>query len=89
MKKQKLNQSYNFIKKEKRSDTLKRLFYILLKKLGFSTDVASYFLNITSVTGNNWQKRREKEGYVGLVHKKGQGRKSKLTDEEKEYVKKN
>ena len=77
------------IKKEKRLDTLKRLFYILFKKLGFSTDVASYFLNITSVTGNNWQKRWEKEEYPGLVHKKGQGRKSKLTDEAMEYVKKN
>jgi transposase len=79
----------NFITKEKRPDTLKRLFYILLKKLGFSTDATSYFLNITPVTGNNWQKRWDNEKYDGLIHKKGQGRKSKLTDEELEYVKKN
>jgi len=79
----------NLINEEKRPDTLKRLFYILFKKLGFSTDIASYFVSVTSVTGNNWQKRWEKEKYEGLIHKKGQGRKSKLTSEEKEYVKKN
>jgi transposase len=78
----------NYIKTEKRFDTLKRLFYILFRKLGFSTDLVSYFLSVTPATGNNWLKRWENEEYMGLVHKKGQGRKPKLSDENLEYIKK-
>ena len=68
------------IEDEKHFNVLKRLFYLLFKKIGFSTDVTSHFLSITSSTGNNWSKRWEEEGYEGLLHKKGQGRKPKLSD---------
>jgi transposase len=49
------------------------------------------FLIILSVhpsTGNNWINRWEKEEYEGLLHKKGQGRKPKLSEENIEKLKK-
>ena len=36
------------------------------------------FLNVTTVTGNNWYNEWKNKGYEGLLRKKGQGRKSKL-----------
>jgi len=78
-----------YIKEEKDPNILKKLTYLLFKNLGFSTDVSSYFLSVTPATGNNWTNRWEKEEYGGLLQKKGQGRKSKLSDEEKDKVKKN
>ena len=77
-----------YIKEEKESTVLKKLFYLLFEKLKFSNNVISYFLSVSSVTGNNWLKRWETEEYEGLLHKKGQGRKPKLNDEEKK-IKKN
>lgn len=77
------------ISKEKNAEVLKRLFYLLLRKLGFSNGFSSKILSITTATGNNWMNRWEKRGYEGLKRKKGQGRKCKLTDEEIETLKKN
>jgi transposase len=79
----------SLIEKEKKIDVLKRLFYLLFKKIGFSTQMASNFISITTVTGNNWQKRWGKDEYQGLLHKEGQGRKPLLNDEIIEDVKKN
>jgi transposase len=78
-----------YIEEEKESNILKKLFYLLFKKLGFFTDVVSCFLSVTTVTGNNWLKRWEKEGYEGLIHKKGQGRKPRLHEKDFEKLKKN
>ena len=77
-----------YIKEEKDPNTLKKLTYILFKNLGFSTDVSSYFLSVTPATGNNWLNRWKKEEYKGLLQKKGQGRKPKLSDKEKKRLKK-
>jgi transposase len=79
----------SLIDKEKKVDVLKRLFYLLFKKIGFTTVQASYFMSITTVTGNNWQNRWEKDEYFGLLHKEGQGRKPLLNDEMKDIIKKN
>ncbi|MDR2624528.1 MAG: hypothetical protein LBC39_08235 [Methanobrevibacter sp.] len=78
----------NYIKVEKDINTLKRLYYLLFKKLGFSTDISTKFIGVSSVTGNNWQNRWNKEGYDGLLHKKGQGRKPLLKDENLVILKK-
>lgn len=78
----------NYIGEEKEFIILKKLFYLLFKNLGFSTDVASYFLSVNPSTGNNWINRWEKEEYNGLLRKKGQGRKPKLNDENIEKLKK-
>ena len=67
---------------------IKGLYYILFKKLGFSTGLASYILNITTRTGNNWDKRWETNKYEGMIHKVGQGRKPKLDDDMLEVLKK-
>ena len=77
------------MKEEKNLFVYKKLSYLLFRKIGFSNKEASQFLNITIVTGNNWLKAWENKGYGGLLRKKGQGRKSKLTQEQLETLKKN
>ena len=77
-----------FISREKNSEVLKKLLYLLLRKLGFSNKFTSEIFNITPATGNNWIKKWKKQGYNGLIRKKGQGRKSKLTNKELETLKK-
>ena len=67
------------MKEEKNLFVYQKLSYLLFRKIGFSNKEASYFLNVTTVTGNNWLKAWENKGYEGLLRKKGQGRKSKLT----------
>ena len=87
--KDELNKIIGLIKNENDIFVYRKLIYLLFKLLGFSTDVASSFLNITSVTGNSWTKQWNENAYEGLLKKPGQGRKSKLTDEELNSVKKN
>ena len=77
------------IKEERNVRVLKKLFYIMFKKLSFSTKLSSHFLSVTTVTGNNWLNRWKKEGYNGLLHKKGQGRKPIFNNEELTILKKN
>ena len=77
-----------YINEEKDHNILKKLIYLLFKNLGFSTDVSSYFLSVTSATGNNWLKRWGKGGLEGLLQKKGQGRKPNLSDEDRISLKK-
>jgi transposase len=74
--------------KEKNLNVFKKITYILFKKLGFSTELASYILNINTRTGNNWDNKWKTEGYEGLIHKKGQGRKPKLSVEDLKLLKK-
>jgi transposase len=79
----------DYIKVEKDVNILKKLFYLLFKNLGFSTDLSSDFIGVSYVTGNNWLHRWENEEYSGLSHKKGQGRKPFLNDEQELELKKN
>ena len=77
------------MKEEKNIFVYQKLSYLLFRKIGFTNKEASQFLNVTTVTGNNWLKAWENKGYEGLLRKKGQGRKSKLTEKQLETLKKN
>ena len=83
-----LNIISNLMKKEKSVFVYQKLNYLLLRKIGFSNKEASEFMNVTSVTGNNWHNAWKNNGYEGLLRKKGQGRKCKLTEEQLEELKK-
>ena len=87
--KEELNKIIGHVKNENDIFVYRKLIYLLFKLLGFSTEVASSFLNITSVTGNSWTKQWKENEYEGLLKKPGQGRKPKLTDEEIDSIKKN
>ena len=56
---------------------LNKLFYLILRCLGFSNKFVSTLLSITPVTGSNWTTNWKQKGYGGLKRKKGQGRKKK------------
>ena len=77
------------MKKEKSIYVYRKLSYLLFREIGFSNVEASNFLNVTSATGNNWYKSWKNEGYEGLLRKKGQGRKSKLSKKQLKELKKN
>lgn len=68
---------------------IKKLFYLLLIKLGYSNKIASILLSVTAKTGNNWKHQWEENSYENLKRKKGQGRKKKITEEDSLKVKKN
>ena len=87
--KNEINELKRLMKEEKSLYVYKKLSYLLFRKIGFSNKEASDFLDITTVTGNNWFNAWKNEGYEGLLRKKGQGRKSKLTEEQLENLKKN
>lgn len=67
----------------------KKLHYLLLRELGLNNNQATELLDVTPATGSNWNNRWKNEGYKGLLRKKGQGRKTKLSKEEIELLKKN
>ena len=71
----------NKITNEKSQFVLKKLSYLLLRYLGYSNKQASKMYGISTVTGNNWFKTWQNEGYEALKRKPGQGRKKKLNDE--------
>ena len=77
------------MKTEKSIFVYQKLNYLLFRAIGFSNKEASEFLNVTTVTGNNWYNAWKNKGYDGLLRKKGQGRKSKLTEAQLEDLKKN
>jgi len=83
-----INRIKFLISREQNAEVLKKLIYILLRRLNFSNRFSSSLLSITTATGNNWLNRWEKIGYEGLKRKKGQGRKCKLTNEQLETLKK-
>lgn len=66
------------MKEEKNLFVYKKLSYLLFRKIGFSNKEASQFLNITTVTGNNWIKAWENKGYEGLLRKKRSRKKIKI-----------
>ena len=79
----------DLINTEKEANVLKKLVFILLKRIGISTANSSYFLGVTDSTGNNWLRKWKKDQYNGLLHKPGQGRKPGLTPKHIETIKKN
>ena len=87
--KNEINEITTRMKAEKSIYVYKKLSYLLFRAIGFSNKESSEFLNVTSVTGNNWYNAWKNEGYKGLLRKKGQGRKSKLTETQLENLKKN
>ena len=87
--KKEINKIISYISEEKSVFVLKKLFYLLIRKIGFSNKITSYFLDVTPETGNNWKKQWEDNEYESLKRKKGQGRKKKLTQKEQKIIKKN
>ncbi|MDR3223147.1 MAG: hypothetical protein LBT66_05385 [Methanobrevibacter sp.] len=77
-----LDEIIKLISEEKDVFILKKLFYILFRSIGISSTSSSRFISVTTKTGNNWINSWKSEKYEGLLRKPGQGRKSKLTDEE-------
>lgn len=84
-----INRLVSMISEEKNTEVLKKLIYLLFRRLGFSNTFASKLMSITTATGTNWTNKWRKKGYNGLKRKKGQGRKCKLSDEDIEDLKKN
>ena len=84
-----INRIKFLISREQNAEVLKKLIYLLFRRLNFSNRFSSSLLSITPATGNNWLNRWEKIGYEGLKRKKGQGRKCKLTNNQIETLKKN
>ena len=76
------------ISEEKSVFVLKKLFYLLLSKIGFTNKIASSLLDITPNTGKNWTKQWEEHGYENLKRKKGQGRKKKISEKDSLELKK-
>lgn len=84
-----INELKKLMKEEKSLYVYKKLSYLLFRKIGFSNKESSNFLEISTVTGNNWFNAWKNKGYEGLLRKKGQGRKTKLINSELETLKKN
>lgn len=84
-----INEIITQMKEEKSIYVYQKLNYLLFRTIGFSNKESSEFLNVTPVTGNNWYNAWKNEGYKGLLRKKGQGRKSKLTKTQLKDLKKN
>ena len=87
--KDKIHELIDLMDNEKDIYVFKKLIYLLLKEIGFSTKVSSKFLSVTPATGNNWNNQWKKSGIKGLSRKSGQGRKLKMTQEIFEKAKKN
>lgn len=75
-----------WIKKEKDSDTLKRLIFICLRYSGLSVNEASKRVGASKSTGYNWQNAWNESGCDGLQRQYGDGRPSKLSDEQMEEL---
>ena len=73
---------------EKEVFVYRKLLSFLLQKLGYSLEDISKIIGITTETLLTWNKQWNEGGYESLLKKKGQGRKSKLTDEEWAEIKK-
>ena len=84
-----LNKLKLLISRETNAEIFKKLSYLLLRTLGFSNKFTSELFSITTATGKNWFNNWNSSGYDGLKRKKGQGRKSKLTNDEIKTLKKN
>lgn len=72
---------------EKNVKVLKRLYFVRYRYSGDSVEVASRKVGVTKMIGYTWQRRWNKDGYVGLIPRYGGGRPSKLTEEQKNELK--
>ncbi|UUX92890.1 helix-turn-helix domain-containing protein [Methanoplanus endosymbiosus] len=75
-----------WIKKEKDGDTLKRLIFIKMRYSGLSVNKASGRVGASKSTGYNWQNAWNESGCDGLQRQYGDGRPSKLSDEQMEEL---
>jgi len=87
-KKNEVKEIISHISDETSTFVIKKLFYLLLIKMGFSDKIACVLLDVTHKTGKNWKHQWEENAYENLKRKKGQGRKKKISDEESLKVKK-
>lgn len=76
------------IKEERNVKVVKRLYFIKYLYMGMSVEEAARLVGVAKATGYSWLKRWNKEGYEGLIPKFGGGRPPKLTNEQKEELKK-
>ena len=83
-----LNTIIEFIHNEKDVFVYRKLLSFLLQKLGHSLEDISKIIGITTETLLTWNKQWKEGGYDSLLKKTGQGRKSKLTDDEWVEIKK-
>ena len=67
---------------EKMSKVLQRLYFIKHRYGGDSVEVAARKVGVTKSVGYTWQKRWNKDGYVGLIPRYSGGRPTKLNDEQ-------
>lgn len=73
---------------EKDAKVIKRLYFIKFRYDGLSVEEAAERVGTSKQIGYGWQERWNEEGYEGLKPKYAGGRPSKLTDEQKENLKK-
>lgn len=83
-----LNTIIKRIHDEKDVFVYRKLLSFLLQKLGHSLEDISKIIGITTETLLTWNKQWNEGGYESLLKKTGQGRKSKLNDEEWAEIKK-
>lgn len=74
------------IRREKDSRVLKRLFFIQFVMEGVSIANASEKVGVTRMVGYLWLRRWNEAGVRGLVPRRGGGRPSKLSDEQREQL---
>jgi len=72
---------------ETNTKVLQRLYFIRHRYAGDSVEEAAKRVGITKNSGYIWQRRWNKEGYVGLIPRYSGGRPSKLSDAQKEELK--
>jgi len=70
------------IKHENNSRVLKRLYFVKFRYMGDSVEEATDKIGATKKTGYYWQDDWNKGGYAALIPNFGEGRKSKLIDEQ-------
>ncbi|MDD4749880.1 MAG: IS630 family transposase [Methanosarcinaceae archaeon] len=78
-----LDELNSFIKHENNSRVLKRLYFVKFRYLGDSVEEATNKVGVTKKTGYYWQEDWNQGGYSALIPEFGGGRKSKLTDKQK------
>ena len=78
----------NLMTKEKDLFVYKKLLSFILIKFKIPLEVVGDMMGVTKDTLLNWSEQWVKSGYEGLLKKKGQGRKPRLTDKNWEEIRK-
>lgn len=68
---------------EKMAKVLQRLYFIKYRYAGDSVEIAAEKVGVTKRVGYTWQKRWNKDGYVGLIPRYSGGRPPKLNEEQR------